>query len=212
MNEPAHPLALQLVQLLARSPNAPGPVLILGAGTGRSIPPFLDAGFAVDALDDRPEHVAQLRERFAGAGGLRLALASYDKPARLGFGYCGGLATHAYLHGTPVHVGAALDALATVLQPGGVACFTLGSSSDPRFGQGRRIDPSTWAPADGAEAGIPHLYLLEHQARAIVERSLHIVSLQEHQAGRIVGRWAHGQELASEAIVHWFVHARKRPR
>jgi hypothetical protein len=139
---------------------------------------------------------------------LRVVLASYVEAIAGASEYDAGLSTHALLHGSRPRVAAALQAAAGALRPGAPFYFTLGSTADPRFGNGRRIDVDTWAAESGSEAGVPHVYFDEDGVRSLLG-DLELLSLERHERGDSVGRWAHTDDEA-ERIVHWFVRARKR--
>ncbi|HEY0395825.1 MAG TPA: class I SAM-dependent methyltransferase [Candidatus Elarobacter sp.] len=117
------------------------------------------------------------------------------------------LSTHAYLHGTTSKLRAGLAELRRVLLPGAPVYITLGSIADARYGLGVPLDDRTFAPGDGSEAGIPHVYL---DRDGVVEMlfGFELVSLEEVDVDDIVGRWAHADEETT-GRVHWFVEARR---
>jgi hypothetical protein len=137
---------------------------------------------------------------------VRIVCGSYAAPHVLLRSYAGVLSTHALLHGTFQGLAQSIAALAEILEPGGSLMLTLGSTRDPRCGRGLRIDERSWAPTDGPEAGVPHVYCDEAAALALLSPQFEIVSLREVEAGELVGRWAHGE---GERIVHWFARGRR---
>jgi hypothetical protein len=82
----------------------------------------------------------------------------------------------------------------------------LGSIADARFGLGVPVDETTFAPGDGAEAGIPHPYFDRTGVIDILAPAFTIESLTEVNVDDIVGRWAHD---APAGMWHWFVIARR---
>jgi hypothetical protein len=207
VSERPHPLAEALAQTLAARPE-PARALLLGLGSGRNLPPLVAAGVYVDAVEQDAERALAAARRFAATPRTRIVRASYTGPYPFSFGYDGALSTHALLHGTRASVAAAVAAARNRLRAGAPFFLTLGSTADPRFGTGLRIDESSWAPADGSEAGVAHLYLDEQGARELLA-GFDVRSLVESSAAETAGRWAHG-EAEAVRLVHWFVEAHKR--
>jgi SAM-dependent methyltransferase len=206
MNEPAHPLADELARELSSRPR-PARILIVGIGSGRNVPPLIAAGAIVDAVEEDAERAGAAARRFAETPRVRVVRAAYSGPYPFSFGYDAALSTHAFLHGTRAGVAASLAAVRNRLRPGGSLFLTLGSAADPRCGTGRGIEPGVWAELDGPEAGIPHLYLTEPEARTILA-GFAIRSLSEAAAAETAGRWAHTEAEAAR-LVHWFVSTSK---
>ena len=178
---PPHPLTLALIERLEGA--SPGPVLEIGAGSGRNRRALQAAGFFV-----RSHEPAELRT----VGGV----------------YTGALSTHALLHGTRDAIAAAIDCICGLLAPGAPLLFTLGSKTDARFGQGEQVAPDTYAPLEGDEAGVSHTYFDKEGCRTMLD-GLHIESLRVHRVDMIAGKWAHTQTPLHGAV-HWFVIARTR--
>ncbi|MDQ2872053.1 MAG: hypothetical protein M3R35_02865, partial [Candidatus Eremiobacteraeota bacterium] len=168
MNRDGHPLAFGLTERLHGRSGAA--VIELGAGVGRNTTILREAGFDVTAIDDADldaAKISRLRKRFAGA-----------------------LSTHGFLHGNPESVTALLAAAARVLSAGSPFFATFASTRDSRFGKGVCIDAVTFAPAMGDERGVPHVYFDRERLQAAVLPFFAIESLEEHEVGRVVGRWA----------------------
>ncbi len=185
LREPPHPLVAALIVALP----AGSRVLLVGVGSGRHIPPLLEAGFRVDVLDEESLRTIVDGEQLAG-------------------GFDGALTTHALLHGTPGAIAAALGAIGERLRDGAPFHLTLGSTADPRFGAGARIEDGTWAANGGPESGVPHSYFDEAGARVLLA-DWDVLALEQHSAAETAGRWAHQpEELAS--MVHWFARITRR--
>lgn len=204
----AHVLARELATRLTTNPERPAHVLFLGIGSGRNLAPFLAAGLRIDALDDDEERVRTARARFASEPRVRTIGGRYDDALPSRTPYDGALSTHALLHGDERTVGGALAATHACLRAGAPLYATFGSTNDPRFGTGVRIDDTSYAPHDGPEAGVAHVYFDERRLRAILA-GFTIESMIETAAAEHVGRWAHDETDAS-TIVHWFVRATAR--
>lgn len=183
--EEAHPLARRLIEA-ARSAPLGGPVVEIGTGAGRNTRALVAAGLAVVALDDATPYT-QLPGTAASAGAA--------------------LSTHAYLHGTTAKLRAGIAELARVLAPGAPLYLTLGSIEDVNYGFGTAVDEHTFAPGDGPEAGIPHVYLDRESVRELF-RGFRIERLEHVDVDAIVGRWAHAAD-EPRGRRHWFVEARR---
>jgi len=201
---PAHPLAVELGAMLA---GETGPrLLMLGIGNGRNVAPFVRSGVRVDAVEEDSARARDASLRFEGNARIRIARADYAGPYPYAGTYSGALSTSALLHGTPASLRAALAAVHLRLKRGAPLFATFGSTRDPRFGTGRRIDESTFAPDRGDEAGVPHAFFDEARLRALLV-DFGDLDVGESSAAQTVGRWAHPSD-STEGIVHWFVRAR----
>lgn len=179
----AHPLAAALIDELRGCEGVR--ILEIGAGSGRNTAALEAAGFRVHAIAD-----AELPD-VAATGEFDAALS-----------------THAFLHGTAASVAAMLDAVAARLVRGAPLYGTFASTRDARFGKGTQIDEVTFAPVEGDEIGVAHVYFNEARLRELLGRRFAIESLEERDVDDIAGRWAHAQK--PHGSVHWFVQARKR--
>jgi hypothetical protein len=184
---PPHPLAAQLIAALG-SRNAR--VIDFATGSGRNASALQRAGHEVLAIDD-------------GAAADSTALATVTEP------YQAAISTHGLLHGTPATIDALLAVLAGSMQPGGLLYATFGSIADARYGQGREIEPFVYAPGDGDERGVPHVFYDEARLRAALGVWFDIESLEERGVDQVAGAWAH-PESPLERSVHWFAKARRR--
>jgi SAM-dependent methyltransferase len=200
----AHPLASALAGALPSGAR----VLLLGVGSGRHIPPLLEAGFAIDVVEDDRARAEAAIARFAGEPRVRIARLSEAGDLPFDATYDGALTTHALLHGTPDRIAASLAAVTTRLRPGAPFHLTLGSRNDPRFATGIALDEATRVTTEGAEAGVPHAYFDEAGARLLLA-DWEILALDERSAAETAGRWAHAPgEL--ETMVHWFARVARR--
>ncbi|HKU68738.1 MAG TPA: hypothetical protein VJP85_13250 [Candidatus Baltobacteraceae bacterium] len=179
----AHPLALALARRLHAQPHAR--VLDFGSGSGRNTAALEAAGFTVRSVPDAQVQTFRANREFDAAVG-----------------------THALLHGTPAAVSQMLRAIANALKAGAPLYVTFASVSDARYGKGTRIGDDTFAPDEGDERGVAHVYFRERGLRDILERDFVVESLDERNVDEIAGRWAHAQQ--PRGSVHWFVQARRR--
>ncbi len=202
---PPHPFACELAEVL-RGATAPR-VLLLGFGNGRNLPPFTRAGIRVDAVEEDPDRARDAAERTAAQPLVRVARCRFVGPYPYAGGFDGALATSAFLHGTAATVGAALAAVAARLRPRAPFYATFGSTRDPRFGRGARVDAATYAATDGPEAGVPHVFFDEARLREALGAFVEL-DLREGSAAETAGRWAHAADDAGD-LRHWFVRARR---
>lgn len=181
----AHPLALELIERTGAKPAFR--VLELGCGSRRNTNMLLQARYDVLAVaDDR----------------------LIPPPALPSEEFDAALSTHGFLHGKPGDILALVRETARALKRGAPLFATFTSTKDARFGQGRRIDDNTYAPLEGDEGGVPHVYYNEPELRQLLQPLFDIDTLDEVMADAIVGRWAHSQ--MPSGTVHWFARLRKR--
>ncbi len=203
---PAHPLALELARVLARSDASPR-VLMLGVGSGRNVAPLVAAGASVDIVEGDPERARAAAIRFAAGPRVRVTRGSYAGPYAFAGDFAGALSTHALLHGRIASIEQAVGAIASRLLPGGALYATFGSTSDPRYAAGAPIEPFVTAPRAGSERDVPHAYFDEVRLRALL-RPFAIETIVEASASETTGRWAHDAN-ESRTMMHWFVRANK---
>jgi hypothetical protein len=175
-----HPLAIALIERLQSRAGAR--VLEIGAGSGRNTAALKGAGFDVYAVSD-----AEL-PGIAAPGQFDAALS-----------------THGFLHGTAASAAQMLDAVTQRLVRAAPLYATFASVRDARFGNGTRIDDETFAPDEGDEIGVAHVYFTEMRLRELLERRYTIESMEERDVDEVAGRWAHAQK--PHGSVHWFVQA-----
>jgi hypothetical protein len=181
---PAHPLALELIQRL----HASARILEIGSGSGRNTQALREAGFELVMLDDSAA---------ASAGTISSVSGPFDAA----------ISTHALLHGTLQSVRERVAAVTHLLVPYGFFCSTFGSTQDARFGIGEWVAENSFAPREGDERGIAHVFYDEALLRALLEPYFQIEVIEEHRVDDVAGRWAHPTSPLRGAF-HWFVIAR----
>lgn len=118
------------------------------------------------------------------------------------------LSTHGFLHGTAATAAALIERSSRALRAGGLFFATFASERDRRFGRGVKLDDRSYAPDDGDEAGVPHVYFDEGSLREGLRERFDVQSLEERDVDDVVGRWAHAERPSGS--VHWFVRAKTR--
>jgi hypothetical protein len=182
-----HPLAERLIERLRGRPGSR--ILDFASGRGRNANALRQAGFTVLAIDDG-------------------SAAAETAPLGVAMDFAAALSTHGLLHGTASTIAERVRWLAEHLAERGLLYATFGSSRDARFGQGDRLDGSTFAPTSGDERGVAHAFFDGEQLRALLERFFVLESLEEHGVDQVAGSWAHREPLSG--AVHWFAIAQKR--
>ncbi len=181
---------------------------MLGYGSGRNLPPLIARGIEVDIIESNAERAREATLRFVAESNVRIKHGSYAGPYPFSGTFDAALSTHALLHGTAREVELAVRTLAHHLVEHGVLFATFGSTRDPRFASGDRIDAYSRAPRDGSERGVVHAYFDERRLRTMLA-SFAIERCEEASASESAGRWAHDAAEAA-SLVHWFVRAKRR--
>lgn len=152
-----HPLVVEFAQLLKE--RGARTVLDLGCGTGRHLAYLAQEGFNVygaDISETALEHARQWlnREDFT------VELKQSDMTA---IAYPDGffdavISIFVIYHSTVENMGKAIAEIYRVLKAGGLALLTFLSKRSYRYGNGKEIEPGTFIPDIGPDAGIPHHY------------------------------------------------------
>ena len=189
---PPHPLAVALIERLASLPDGAAPPVILdfATGSGRNAAGLIRAGFRVVAVGD---DAAQRVERASDVDG-----GPFDAV----------VSTHGFLHGTAEDVARRVGTVAGMLRPRGLFYATFGSTADARFGKGRRLDASTYAPLDGDERGVAHAFFTGALLHEILSAHVLVERLEARGVDTIAGAWAH-VDRPLENAAHWFAVARR---
>ena len=175
-------------------------VLDLGCGLGRHSLLLARAGLAVDAYDLSADAVREVESR-ARADRLDLRVRHgdmHDLPYEDGTFDCV-VAFHVIYHTDRPGLERILSEIRRVLAPGGELFVTLNSAAspqlcDPRF---RRIAANMVVKTEGAEAGIPHIYLTEAEVKELM-------------SGWTIALFHHKEEIGPDwRGTHYFVLAEK---
>jgi SAM-dependent methyltransferase len=145
------------------------PVLDVGCGAGRHLLWLERQGFAAFGTDRAPNGLERAREllrreeravrvTLADMGALPFATASFGAV----------IAYHVLYHGAAADVRRAIVEAGRVLRDEGLFVGTLLSTRAWKFGEGRRLESSTYVQERGPEAGVAHHYCDEAGARALL--------------------------------------------
>jgi hypothetical protein len=97
--------------------------------------------------------------------------------------------------------------LARVLAPTGQLLAALASQRDIRFGRGTQLADDCFAPDEGDEIGVPHLFVTEKRLHELFEPAFVLTHYAEYDVAKIVGKWAHADATGHR---HWFIRAQRR--
>jgi SAM-dependent methyltransferase len=143
-------------------------VLDLGCGTGRHVVYFAERGFAVSGLDSSPEGLRLTADALRVAGrtaDLRLG----DMYAPLPYAdaaFDAVVAVQVIHHARLAAIRQLVAELHRVLKPGGVVFASVPKLRNQAT-QFREIEPGTYLPLDGREAGLPHRFFTPEELRAV---------------------------------------------
>jgi SAM-dependent methyltransferase len=132
-------------------------VVDLGCGSGRHTVFLAQRGFDVIGIDNSPTALSLTREWLMHKGlHARLARADMRRPLPLPNGICDGvISTQVIHHALLATVCGTAREISRILQPGGVLLVSVPSGTDPEE-TFMEIEPGTFVPTSGKEAGLPH--------------------------------------------------------
>lgn len=144
-------------------------LLDLGCGTGRHVVHLAQGGFQVCATDISETGLAATWQWLAAEGlaaHLHLAdMTALPYPDAL---FDAVISIYVIYHNTLSNIQRTVAEIERVLRPGGWALLTLISTRGHRYGQGQKIEPGTFLPESGSDAGLPHHFFDESGARALL--------------------------------------------
>lgn len=134
-------------------------VLDLGCGSGRHVLYFAQQGFTVYGLDSAPEGIRLTQQALASQNlSAELTLQDIYEPLPYATASIDAIiSTQVIHHATIVRIRGLIQELWRVLRFQGVLYITVAMQKN----QGTRfqeIEPNTYIPLDGREAGLPHYY------------------------------------------------------
>jgi len=174
----------------------------LGCGVGRHAVFLAQQGFRVSASDISSSAIEKTRMNLSQAN-VDANLQQLDMnewPFDDGQ-FDAVIAFNVVYHATCSEIETILTQIHRVLRPQGLLFITFKSVLDSQCGQGNKLASLTWAPTSGVEAGIPHYYVDETEAKRLLQ-NFELVSM------------THKQELAitdqnERHRAHWVIRARK---
>ncbi len=163
------PLVVEFAQLLKE--RGARRVLDLGCGTGRHLVSLAKEGFDVYGVDISETALAYARQ-WLNQEGLAAELKQSDMTALAypdGF-FDAVISIFVIHHGTVESMTKAIAEIYRVLKAGGLALLTFPSTRSYRYGHGQEIEPGTFIPDIGPDAGILHHYSDREELEDLLKR------------------------------------------
>ncbi len=156
---------------------------------------FAQHHFRMYGIDIAPTGIALTRQQLEQAG-LEVQLTQHDIFAGLPFAnalFDAVLSFQVIHHARLLHIRSLVEEIGRILKPGGLVYVTV-----PRLqNQGSRfqqIEPGTYIPLDGSEAGLPHHYFTPEELHDLFKRftitDLHLDQVQHYCVTAIKHDWA----------------------
>ena len=143
-------------------------VLDLGCGAGRHVVYLARAGFDVCGTDVSPRGLDYTRA-WLDKEGLHADLQLSDMTV---IPYPDGhfdamVSTYVIHHNTLDNIRRCVGEMQRTLAAGGRALLTVQSKNGWRHGRGKQVEPGTYIPASGADAGVPHHFFSDQDLREL---------------------------------------------
>ena len=165
-------------------------ILDVGCGSGRHSVHLALAGFLVVGIDIALSGL-QLTKQWAQEEGVVVGLSLVD--VREGFpfkasSFDGVFSTQVIHHAVIGEVRRTIQEIHRVLMPGGLALVTVSARKDEGF-PFEEIEPGTFVPQTGSEAGLPHHIFSEEELRRELE-AFDLLEITERAEGKVLAAWA----------------------
>jgi ubiquinone/menaquinone biosynthesis C-methylase UbiE len=156
-------------------------VLDLGCGSGRHTLHLAQHGFTVIGLDIAPSGLSATKEKLYTEGLLgALTLADIIQLPFTDAVFDAIISVRVIHHNRIALIRQTVDEIWRVLQPGGLVWVTIPVPKGHGSKGGREIEPGTWIPSHGIEAGLPHHLFTEEELRELFHQ-FRIVDLRVFQ-------------------------------
>lgn len=145
-------------------------VLDLGCGGGRHLVRLGVEGIRASGIDASPRGLRQSRGRLDVAGlDAGLALADFGSLPFSDAVFDAVISVHVLYHASRAGMQRAMREVARVLPERGLFAVTLLSTRTWKYGEGDELEPLTYVQPRGPEAGVPHHYCDEDEARSLLD-------------------------------------------
>jgi SAM-dependent methyltransferase len=152
----------------------------LCCGAGRHTVALARFGFDVYASDNAPNAIERTKDWLAEAKfAATCAVAEMTENPWKGVTFQGILCWNSINHNTAKNIQKTIDMAYDSLEQGGLFLVTLKSSKADRFGVGTEVEPNTFVPADGNEAGVLHHYFNHEEIKCMFRRWRFLVLCEE---------------------------------
>lgn len=164
-------------------------ILDLGCGTGRHAIAFAREGISVLGLDISITGLG-ITHAWAQEEGVDIALAQADMRVGLPVAastFDGVFSTQVIHHAALDQIRGTIGDIHRILQPGGWAFISVGAAKT-EGGPFEEIEPGTFVPSTGPEAGLPHHIFTEETLRSEFH-AFEIVEITLRAEGRVLAIW-----------------------
>jgi len=159
------PLAGQFIEAIGRNAR----VFDLGCGAGRHLVQMAKAGLQVTGADISPVGLGLCRDWLSETGlNADLILSDMAAPPFVSGSFDGVISINVLNHGMVSETAYAINEVHRILKKGGLFCFLIIGREDARYGEGVEIEPHTFIPKMGIEAGVPHHYYTPDELTALL--------------------------------------------
>jgi SAM-dependent methyltransferase len=174
-------------------------ILDLGSGGGRHLVYLAKQGFKVDGMD-YSEKGLQISSNWLAKEGLDANLTRADMIALpyANDSFDALISIHVIFHNPIALLRKTMSEIYRILRTGGMVLLTFQSTRSFRFGRGEQLEPGTYIPDIGGDAGVPHHYMdLPEIAKEMEQFCVLNVNLFEND------------DINTGKSSHWEVLARK---
>lgn len=164
-------------------------ILDLGCGSGRHAVHLAKAGFSALGADISLTGL-KLAYDWAQEEASNLPLVIIDMRVRLPFAtskFDGVFSTQVIHHAKLEEIRRTIEEIQRILQPGGLAFITVAARKD-EGGPFEEIEPATYVPQTGSEAGLPHHIFTEENLRYEF-RNFEVLEITHRADGKVLAVW-----------------------
>lgn len=164
-------------------------ILDLGCGNGRHVFRLAQEGFSVFGVDISLSGL-KLAQSWALEEGMQFPLALTDMRAGLPFAagkFDGVLSTQVIHHALLAQIQMTIEEIQRILRPGGLAFISVAARKDGG-GPFEKVEPKTYVPTTGSEAGLPHHIFNEEELRREF-RTFRILDITTRADGKVLAIW-----------------------
>ena len=133
-------------------------VLDIGIGSGRHIGVFLDRNLNAYGFDISGKAVEESKKKYPKASLVKHDMLSWPWPYEDDF-FDATISINTLHHCNYSQYRKSVDEIYRILKKGGLALLTVVSKKNHKFKQGEKVDSRTYISDDGAEKGIPHVFM-----------------------------------------------------
>ncbi len=165
-------------------------ILDIGCGSGRHAIHFHKAGFSVLGVDISLSGL-KLAHDWAQEEAADIPLVMMDMRARFPFAaseFDGAFSTQVIHHAKLEEIRRTIEEIQRILRPNGLAFITVTARKD-EGGRFEEIEPGTFVPQTGSEAGLPHHVFTEEDLRYEF-RTFEVLEITLRAEGKVRAIWA----------------------